>query len=266
MSLTHASDSSAQEDREQRDAKVALPLSDPDTLQTTSVEPDSPESDDLFWTAQPVRLPPARRGRTRSSHRSAAARVHWKRQCLRRSQRRAKQSSHRIAVTFSLSATIPLLLLLVIITTLLGAAIFYYQSQQSALAHIANDFPNDSLKIYDAQGNLIDEISSQGLQTTLPLSQIPKVLQNATIAIEDKDFWTNQGVDFQAVVRATLDDVRSNQIVSGASTITQQLIKNALLGPEVTLDRKLREMILALGLNREMSKQDILSLYLNTIY
>ena len=155
MSLTHASDSSAQEDREQRDANVALPLSDLDKLQTLSVEPDFSESNDVFWTVQSVRLPPARRGRRRPSHRSAAARIHWKRQCLRRSQRRAKQSDQRIALTFRLSATIPLLLLLVIITTLLGAAIFYYQSQQSALAHIANDFPNDSLKIYDAQGNLI---------------------------------------------------------------------------------------------------------------
>ncbi len=69
-----------------------------------------------------------------------------------------------------------------------------------------------------------------------------------------------------AVVRAAADDLRSGHVVSGASTITQQLIKNALVGPQVTLDRKLREMILALGLTRQMAKADILSLYLNTIY
>ncbi|HEY7122886.1 MAG TPA: PBP1A family penicillin-binding protein [Ktedonobacterales bacterium] len=161
---------------------------------------------------------------------------------------------------------VPSLLLVVTVGGLLGAAWFYYIAEQGTLANIANAVPNDSLKIYDAQGNLIYELADQGSQTTIKLSQIAQNLINATIAIEDKDFWTNQGVDFAAVVRAAADDLRSGHIVSGASTITQQLIKNVLLGPQVTLDRKLREMILALGLTHQMSKADILNLYLNTIY
>jgi penicillin-binding protein 1A len=185
---------------------------------------------------------------------------------MRHSQRRAIHRSHMTILSVSLSTLLPFVLLVTVLGSLLGIGLLYYNSEENALANIASALPEDSLKIYDARGNLIDELSDHGSQTTIPLSQIPKVLQNATIAIEDKDFWTNQGVDFLAVVRAALDDLRSGQIVSGASTITQQLIKNAIVGPEVTLDRKLREMILALGLTHQMSKQEILTLYLNSIY
>jgi membrane peptidoglycan carboxypeptidase len=269
MSLTHAPDSSAQNGHEPRDPTSLPPYSHAHSRPKAFAHLETREA---LAKAATARL--ARASAARSTHpssqiqmlRSARTRSHWKRNCLRRSHRREVHRSHVTTMTFSLSATGPLLLLIMLIGTLLGGGLLYYQTHQDALAHIANDFPNDSLKIYDAQGTLIYEATSQGQQTTLPLNQIPLILQNATIAIEDKDFWTNQGVDFQAVVRATLDDLRSGQIVSGASTITQQLIKNALLGPEVTLDRKLREMILALGLTHQMSKQEILTLYLNTIF
>ncbi|HLV98886.1 MAG TPA: transglycosylase domain-containing protein [Ktedonobacterales bacterium] len=266
MSQKPASSRLSQEEQEQRRAwlsrhlsglrnDVPLPFTESDHLRLPVVTPDISDT-------PPLKHP----GRARPTRQRARRRRRWKRRFLRRSLRREKARGRALIRSCSLGALMPLLLLITIITMLAGVALLYYQSEQDALAHIGSDLPGDSLKIYDAQGNLIYDMADHGLQTTLPLRQIPNVLQHATIAIEDKDFWTNQGVDFQAVIRATIDDLRSGQIVSGGSTITQQLIKNALLGPQVTLDRKLREMILALGLTHQMSKRDILTLYLNTIY
>ncbi len=250
MSQIHASNQLSQEEQERRRAGLARHLSD----SRNGLRLPLTESDTLQLPI--VRARPARK---RAQWRR------WKHRSLHR-QRRAKRRRHALILSCSLGALMPLLLLVTIIMMLAGAGLLYYQSEQGALAQIGSELPNDSLKIYDAQGTLIYDMADHGLQTTLSLHQIPQVLQNATIAIEDKDFWTNQGVDFLAVLRATLDDLHNGQIVSGGSTITQQLIKNALLGPQVTLDRKLREMILALGLTQQMSKRDILTLYLNTIF
>jgi penicillin-binding protein 1A len=158
------------------------------------------------------------------------------------------------------------MLALFVLTALAGVGLAFYAYAYPALADLASELPKDSLKVYDASGKLIYELANQGSQTTVALNQISLDAINATIAIEDKDFWQNEGVDFVAVVRAASDDLRSNHVVSGASTITQQLIKNALVGPQPTLDRKLREMILALGITRDYSKEQILTFYLNTIY
>jgi 1A family penicillin-binding protein len=190
----------------------------------------------------------------------------WKRGKMRHHRKQATTRSRHLVLGIILGAVVPLLLVIATIGGLLGAGWLYYTAERSALANIASATPGDNLKIYDAQGNLIYELSDEGMKTTVKLSQIAQNLVNATIAIEDKDFWTNQGVDFMAIVRAATDDLRTGHVVSGASTITQQLLKNALLGPQVTLDRKLREMILAIGLTHQMSKADILNLYLNTIY
>ncbi len=224
----------------------------------------------------PDRLPPIRHplpaksyplySNKRITKHQAVLRHRWRRNNLRRSQRQMAHQQRRLAIASVLSTLIPLLLLVVVLGGMLSLALLYYTAQQSALANIRAFLPDDSLKIYDSQGTLIYELTDHGSQTTVPLHQISQHVIHATIAIEDKDFWTNQGVDFYGIVRAATDDLRSGHIVSGASTITQQLIKRALVGPEVTFDRKLREMILAIGLTHQMSKQDILSLYLNTIY
>ncbi|HEX6780174.1 MAG TPA: biosynthetic peptidoglycan transglycosylase, partial [Ktedonobacterales bacterium] len=203
---------------------------------------------------------------TSYARRHAALRRRLTRANMRRAHHQEVRQSHKIILGGLLGTMIPLFLLIMLLGGATGLAFLYYASQQSALASIAQNFPADSLKIYDSSGTLIDELNDQGIQTTVPLKHISPNVTRATIAIEDKDFWTNQGVDFMAVVRAAADDLRSGQIVSGASTITQQLIKRGILGPQVTFDRKLREMILAIGLTHQMSKQDILNLYLNTIY
>jgi len=138
-----------------------------------------------------------------------------------------------------------------------------YQQQVLTLADI---LPQDSLKMYDMHGTLIYQMLDQGMQTTVPLSQISPNLINAEVAMEDQYFWTNPGFDITGIVRAALTNLTHGRIVSGGSSITQQLIKNAIVGDQDTILRKLQEVILAPEVTRNYSKQDVLAMYLNTIY
>lgn len=129
-----------------------------------------------------------------------------------------------------------------------------------------------STKIYDRHGTLLYEITDphQGLHTPLTLEEIPQTCQQATIATEDASFYRNPGVDAWAILRALYINIRGGEVLSGGSTITQQLARNLLLSPEerteVSLTRKLREAILAWRLARTYSKDEILTLYLNETY
>jgi len=129
-----------------------------------------------------------------------------------------------------------------------------------------------STKIYDRHGRLLYEIigSHAGKHTPLPLDEMPLYLRQATIATEDASFYTNPGVDAKAILRAVIINLRGGEVLSGGSTITQQLARNVLLPPEErtqrTLTRKLRETILAWRLARAYSKDEILTLYLNETY
>lgn len=149
------------------------------------------------------------------------------------------------------------------ITALVAATQARFQQQVTTLADI---LPKDSLKMYDMNGTLIYQMVDQGLQTTLPLSQISPNLIHAEIATEDQYFWTNPGYDITGIVRAAIADLTHGHVISGGSTITQQLIKNAIVGNQETILRKLQEIILAPQVTRRFSKQQILSMYLNTIY
>lgn len=126
--------------------------------------------------------------------------------------------------------------------------------------------PRDNLKIYDSQGNLIDQLTDQGIHTEVTYGQIAPALVNATIAIEDKTFWSNEGVDLTSILRAALSDLENGQTVEGGSTITQQLVKQLIVGDSRDLTRKLSEILLAPQVTNRYSKEDILEMYLNTIY
>ena len=129
-----------------------------------------------------------------------------------------------------------------------------------------------STKIYDRHGTLLYEITDphQGLHTPLTLEEIPAACIQATIATEDATFYRNPGVDAWAILRALYLNLKGGEVLSGGSTITQQLARNLLLSPqertEVSLTRKLREAILAWRLARTYSKDEILTLYLNETY
>ncbi len=119
--------------------------------------------------------------------------------------------------------------------------------------------------IYDANGTLITTLREEN-RSTISLEQIPRILQDAVIAIEDARFWEHDGVDPRAVARAASSNAEAGDVSEGGSTITQQYVKTALLSPDQTLSRKLEEASIALALERSYSKELILELYLNTIY
>lgn len=100
----------------------------------------------------------------------------------------------------------------------------------------------------------------------IPLSSIPKYVQGAAIATEDKNFYTNPGFSITGIIRAALTDLTHGRIVEGGSTITQELVKNALLTPQQTFLRKYQELVLAALITQRYSKDDILEMYLNSVY
>jgi 1A family penicillin-binding protein len=128
--------------------------------------------------------------------------------------------------------------------------------------------PQDML-IYDRRGNLLADVGDQGdHRIVVPLSYVSSAIINATIAIEDHSFYSNSGVDFGAVTRAALADYSHKGIKQGGSTISQQLVKQLFIGPypDNTIQRKLKEAVMAVELNRRYSKPQILEMYLNTIF
>jgi membrane peptidoglycan carboxypeptidase len=169
---------------------------------------------------------------------------------------------------------IPLIIvgLIIVITTassLIALAKFVQTTQkdyQQQVVTLEDILPKDNLKMYDMHGKPIYQMVDKGLQTTVPISKISPFLIDAEVATEDSTFWNNPGFDITGIVRAALDDLTSGHVVSGASTITQQLIKNAIVGDRETLIRKLHEIILAPDVTRYYTKSQILSMYLNTIY
>ncbi len=121
-----------------------------------------------------------------------------------------------------------------------------------------------STKIYDRHGQLLYEIYADQNRTPIPLKKMPKYLLEATIAIEDKNFYHHHGFDTQGILRAFFNNLTGKRL-EGGSTITQQLVKVALLTPERTLRRKLKEAVLALATEVLYSKNQILEMYLNHI-
>src|SRR6266498_3818431 len=128
-----------------------------------------------------------------------------------------------------------------------------------------------SFYVRDGQTLLYELVDPQGgRRTVVELDRMPKALRDATIAVEDANFYDNPGVDLRGILRALLQNYQSQDVVSGASTITQQLVRNVLLPPEeraqISFERKLREAILAFRVSRKYSKDQILGIYLNEVY
>src|SRR5579875_1017198 len=195
---------------------------------------------------------------------------HWKRKQLRRMNEHLERKVSRrqnwvvmTLVTLGFIVAVATSGTVIAFGNFANAVVKQYQPQVVTLEDI---LPKDSLKMYDMHGQMIYQDVSKGLQTTVPLSKISIYLINAEVATEDATFWSNPGFDITGIVRAALQDLTSGHVVSGASTITQQLIKNAIVGDDVTITRKLHEIILAPDVTRRYTKQQILSMYLNTIF
>ncbi|HEY5587990.1 MAG TPA: PBP1A family penicillin-binding protein [Candidatus Paceibacterota bacterium] len=121
-----------------------------------------------------------------------------------------------------------------------------------------------STKIYDRTGTiLLYDVHQDIKRTVIPYEQMGTNILNATVAIEDSEFYQHKGIRISSIIRATIWAKITGKKVQGGSTITQQLIKNTLLTSEVSVSRKIKEWILAIKLEKVMSKDDILALYLN---
>lgn len=117
--------------------------------------------------------------------------------------------------------------------------------------------------IRDRRGRPLGELLGEGRRRLVPTEEIPQAVKIAVVAAEDATFYDNPGVEVRAILRALWSNWRGGEVVSGASTITQQLVKNALLTPEETYERKIREAVLAWQISQRFSKDEILGLYLN---
>jgi len=121
-------------------------------------------------------------------------------------------------------------------------------------------------KVFAADGSLLCELHSDQNREIVALEKMPDALSNAIISIEDRDFYKHKGIDWKGVTRALWANVVKGTVVQGGSTITQQYVKNAYVGAERTLWRKVQEAYLAYELEMKYSKNKILELYLNDIY
>ena len=149
-----------------------------------------------------------------------------------------------------------------------AAGVFVYRQFMETLPPIqaAVDYqPPTTTQIFAADGSLIGEFYSQK-RYLVPLDRIPPYVRQAFISAEDDSFYQHQGVDANGILRAFVNNLIAGGKVQGGSTITQQVVKTVLLTPQKSYERKLKEIILSTRLEREVSKDDILSLYLNHIY
>ena len=160
------------------------------------------------------------------------------------------------------------------LTALFAAVVFVFAI--AVIMIMAKDLPSvdeltsqrmsQSTKIYDRGGQvLLYEVSSGEKRTVVPFDQIPKSLKDATISIEDENFYNEPAFDWRGIARAIFVNITRGGVVQGGSTITQQLARNAFLTIDRTYSRKIKELFLAIKLNERYSKDDILGLYLNQI-
>ncbi len=122
-----------------------------------------------------------------------------------------------------------------------------------------------STTIYDIKGRVIANLWKENREI-VPLSRIPKHVREAVIAIEDARFYKHHGIDIKGIARSLIQNIINRKIVEGASTITQQLARTSFLNREKTIERKIKEAILAIQIEKKYSKDEILELYLNEVY
>lgn len=155
----------------------------------------------------------------------------------------------------------------IFVVMLTGIGCGFLTASINTKPNLADDIrPPASSQIYDTNGNLIANVHATENRVLVKINKIPKDLQNAFVAVEDARFYDHYGVDPRGILRAVWANFTDGSVSEGGSTITQQLAKNAYLTQERTLKRKVQEMFLALQLERQYTKQEILELYLNQIY
>ena len=158
-------------------------------------------------------------------------------------------------------------LLLVLVLCLAGAAgvVWYVLPQLPPVESLRDVRLQTPLRVYSSDGKLIAEFGEKR-RNPVRIGEVPPLLKEAFIASEDDRFYEHPGVDWMAIVRAVVGLVSTHEKKQGGSTITMQVARNFFLSPEKTYERKLKEVLLACVIERELSKDEILELYLNKIF
>ena len=165
------------------------------------------------------------------------------------------------------NSKIIVIILIVFVVIITGAGLGFLTASIHTMPSLKDEIrPAASSQIYDTNGKLISTVHSVENRLPVPISKIPKNLQNAFVAAEDARFYQHIGVDPRGILRAVWSNITGGGVSEGGSTITQQLAKNALLSQDRTLKRKIQEAILALQIEQKYTKNEILELYLNEIY
>jgi len=206
---------------------------------------------------------------------------------MKRAQR-INRISHRRPVRRGRGRLLPILLVLIggagvlsllltgaVLTASGAGAVSYYSKVSTVGLTRLRQAPQlkdlQPTRILDRHGNLILEIETpgQGLHKNVPLARVPRYMQEAIVATEDKNFWTDPGIDPRGLAGALRNDLRSGDASAGGSTLTQQLVKRLVLGDQRTPQRKLQEMLIAYAVAQPhsgFSKRRVLELYLNTVF
>ncbi|MFW5967283.1 MAG: penicillin-binding protein 1A [Persicimonas sp.] len=191
---------------------------------------------------------------------------------MARNRRRSRKKKKKKSGGSLIGKIIKWIVLVGIIGSILGggavAGLFYYYGRELPELVEREDYQPDQIsRVYASDGELIGEFAAEdGRRTVVPMEDLPDEVPYAFMAAEDADFMEHEGVDYVGIVRAFYYALFYDTGIKGTSTITQQVIKNLVLTPERKIERKIKEIILAGELERNLTKEDILYLYLNTIY
>ena len=176
-----------------------------------------------------------------------------------------KKNKKKFKKTFKTAFRLAAILSVIGLTVVVGIFI-YFSKDIPDPNKIVDRSVAQSTKIYDRTGeHLLYEIHGEEKRTVISLEDVSEHLINATISSEDQKFYEHHGIDFKGIARAIYKDIIAGEKVQGASTITQQLIKNSILTSEKTFTRKIKEIILAIETEQKFNKEEILEMYLNQI-
>lgn len=171
---------------------------------------------------------------------------------------------YKLIPTIKLAIILACFFMVLLLVTGVGTYIYFSRQITSKTLIVNNN--NTGVVVQDRTGKTFFTFYEGKQRDIVPLSEISPYLQNAVIAVEDKEFYQHPGISVRGIVRSIITNVKKRDLAFGGSTITQQLVKNALLTPTKSFLRKYQEVILATEIERRFTKKEILEMYLNSVY
>ena len=144
--------------------------------------------------------------------------------------------------------------------------VFNISKKLPDIEEISTYIPAETTKIYSTDNVVLAELHREENRELIPIEKISDTLKKAVVTVEDSNFYKHKGIDFKGITRAMVQNVKAGKIVQGGSTLTQQLARNLFLTRKQNLNRKLAEAILAVQIERQYTKTEILQMYLNQVY